>query len=176
MSYSSMSTWNPFDQLYELVDFSSNWPMEGEDDLAGYYKHFLSLSEPLVFFHNLSKRECNKLFLQGFHPDDHAMFFPYIINKRPNQLLGDFDFWEVFNVAKTMLSHRRLAAEAEAVHRRKLVWEEEDQELEYFIRGMHSLSVHNPRYAILYRQCTRRFPDVAEDLPKPEPLPKLEQE
>jgi len=176
MSYSSMPTRNLFDRLYELVDFSSNWPMEGEDDLAGYYECFLSLSEPLVFFCNLSKRECNKLFLQGFHPDDHATFFPYIINKHPNQLPGDFDFREVFNVAMTMLSHRRLAAKAKAMCRRKLVREEEDRELEYFIRGMHSLSIHDPRYAILYRQCTRRFLDVAEHLPKPEPLPKLEQE
>jgi len=150
--------------------------MEGEDDLAGYYERFLSLSKPLVFFRNLSKRECNKLFLQGFHPDDRATFFPYIIDKHPNQLPGDFDFREVFNVAKTMLSRRRLAAEAEAARRRKLAREEEDRELEYLIRGMHSLSVHDSRYAILYRQCARRFPDVAEHLPKPEPLPELEQE
>ena len=58
--------------------------MEGEDDLAGYYEHFLSLSEPLLFFRDLSKRECNKLFLQRFHPDDHATLFPYLIDKRPN--------------------------------------------------------------------------------------------
>jgi hypothetical protein len=31
--------------------------MEGENDLARYYERFLALSEPLLFFHNVSKRE-----------------------------------------------------------------------------------------------------------------------
>ena len=53
MSYSRMPTQNLFDRLYELVYFSSNWPMEGEDDVAGYYERFLSLSKPLLFFCNL---------------------------------------------------------------------------------------------------------------------------
>src|SRR5260221_1404556 len=108
-----MPTRNPFDRLYELVDFSSNWPMEGEDDLAGYYEHFLSLSEPLLFFRNLSKRECNKLFLQGFHPDDHATLFPYLIDKRPNQLPEDLDFREVFDIANAVPSRRILKARSE---------------------------------------------------------------
>src|SRR5260221_5822379 len=112
MSYSSMPTRNPFDRLYDLVDFSSHWPMEGEDDLAGYYERFLSLSEPLLFFCNLSRRECNKLFWQGFHPDDRAMLFPYLIDKRPNQLPGDSDSREVFNVAMSVLFRRRLHTEA----------------------------------------------------------------
>ena len=89
--------------------------MEGEDDLAGYYEHFLSLSKPLLFFRNLSKRECNKLFLQGFHSDDRATLFPYLIDERPSQLPEDFDFREVYNIANAVLSRRLLKAEAEAI-------------------------------------------------------------
>jgi len=62
----------------------------------------------------LSKRECNKLFLQGFHPDNHATLFPYLIDKRPSQLPEDFDFREIFNIANAVLSRRILKAEAEA--------------------------------------------------------------
>jgi hypothetical protein len=43
--------------LYDFVHASSRWYMEGENDLARYYEHFLALSEPLLFFHNVSKRE-----------------------------------------------------------------------------------------------------------------------
>ena len=41
---------------------------------------------------------------------------------------------------------------------------------------MHSLSDHDSRHAIFYRQCACRFPDVAEGLPKPEPLAEPEQD
>ena len=146
--------------------------MEGEDDLARYYERFLALSEPLHFFRYLPKKERNKLFWQGFHPDDRTMLFPYLVNKRPNQLPGDFNFREVFNIAHAVFSRRRLAAEANAACRRKLAREEEDLELEYLIRSIHGLPIHDHTYAILYSRLACRFPDVAEELAKPEPLPE----
>jgi len=94
--------------------------MEDEDNLASYFKRFQTLRDPLLFFHYLSKKECNKLFWQGFHPDDYTTLFPYLIDKCSNQLPGDFDFREAFNIAYAVLSCRRLKAEAEAAQQRKL--------------------------------------------------------
>ena len=45
---------------------------------------------------------------------------------------------------------------------------EEDRELEDIIRKIHGLSVRDPAYATLYFQCKRRFPDIAQELAKPE--------
>lgn len=101
-------------RLYEFVDISSMWYMEGENDLARYYECFLALSEPLLFFHYISKRERNRLFWQGFHPDDRSMLSPYVFGRRPNQSPGNFDFRDVFNIAHTVFSRRWLEAEAEA--------------------------------------------------------------
>jgi len=94
MAYSSTTTRSRFNrqELYNYVNWSSNFPMEDEDDLASYFERFQTLSDPLLFFRYLSKKECNKLFWQGFHPDDYTTLFPYLIDKCPNQLPGDFDF------------------------------------------------------------------------------------
>jgi len=116
--------------------------MEDEDDLASYYKCFLDLTEPLLFFRYLSKRESNELFWQGFHPNDRAMLFPYLIDKRPNQRPGaNLNFKELFNLAHPIFSHRRLAAEA--ARQTKLAWEEENRELKRMITSMHRLSIYN---------------------------------
>ena len=147
-----MPTQSFLDKLYDFVDWSSCWPMEGEDDLASYYERFLSLSEPALFFHDVSRRECNKLFWQGFHPNDRSMLSPYVFGKQPNQSPGNIDFRDLFNIAHSVFSRRmfetQAKAEAEAVHHWKLTWEE-DQKHDYLLTNMH---------------------DVTEQLAKPEPL------
>ena len=154
-----------------FVDYSSSLLMEDEDDLASYYRLFLDLIEPLLFFLYVSKRESNELFWQGFHPDDRAMLSPYLVNKRANQWPGaNLNFKELFNLAHAIFSDRRLAAEA--ARQRRLAWKEENRELKRLITNMHELSIDDPAYAVLYRQCARRFPDVAEGLPKPKALPE----
>src|SRR6266478_10250317 len=39
------------------------------------------------------------------------------------------------------------------------------------VTKLQSLSVHEPTYLVLYTQCQKRFPDIAENLPKPQLLP-----
>jgi hypothetical protein len=46
--------------------------------------------------------------------------------------------------------------------------EEEDLSLSDLIRKMHGLSIRDANYAVLYAQCKRRFPEIAQDLAKPE--------
>ena len=73
------------------------------------------LSEPLLFFRDISRRECDQLFWQGLHPDDRSMLSPHLFKKCPNQSPGaNFDFQELFHLAYAVFTHRRLAAEAEA--------------------------------------------------------------
>ena len=101
---------------------------------------------------------------------------PYLIDRRPNQLPGDFDFREVFNIPHAVFSRRRLKAEAKAAHRRKLAQADEDRELVHLVVDMHRLSVHDHAYAVLYRRCARLFLYIAADLHKPEPLPEPKQD
>jgi hypothetical protein len=54
------------------------------------------------------------------------------------------------------------------MHRRQLVQEEEDEELNYLVTCLHNTSAHNYAYLELFKQCTRRFPDLASRLCKPE--------
>jgi hypothetical protein len=46
--------------------------------------------------------------------------------------------------------------------------EEEDRELDKLMDKLHSLSIQERSYAILYARCVHRFPDIAQSLPKPE--------
>jgi hypothetical protein len=45
---------------------------------------------------------------------------------------------------------------------------DEDRELADLITKLHGLSVRDPTYAVLYVQCKHRFPQVAQDLVRPE--------
>jgi len=143
-------------KLYSLVDWSSKWLMEDEIDVARYYESFQTLADCLHFFRHISKKECNKLFWQGFHCKDHAVLTPYLTNQRHVHPGADFDFHELFSLAYNFFAHRRLTAEAEAAQR----WREEDQELEQLIIGMWNRPSNDPTYAVLYRQCACRFPNA----------------
>lgn len=44
----------------------------------------------------------------------------------------------------------------------------EDRKLADIITKIHGLSVHDPTYAVLYAQCKWRFPDIAQELAKPD--------
>src|SRR5712691_6977616 len=174
MSYSHRSTQRQADKqrLYEFVDNSSKWLMEDEDDMAQYFKHFNTISKPLLYFHRISRMDCNKLFWQGFHPDDRARLLPYLGGRHSIRQPGEkFNFQELFDRVHAVFSQWRLEdeeAEAEAVQ-----WQREhDWELEQLIRGMWARSSDNPTYAVLYRQCARHFPNALRGVPKPEPLPK----
>ena len=100
MSYSHRTAWNGSDKQkhYNYVNWSAKHLMEDEDDVAEYFKCFQALSKPVLYLYGISRRECNELFWQGFHLDDHAMLFPHIIDRRPFWKPGpDFDFRELFN-------------------------------------------------------------------------------
>ena len=185
MSYSHRTARNGSDKqkLYNYVDWSAKHLMEDEDNVAEYFKCFQALSKPVLYLYGISRRECNELFWQGFHPDDRAMLFPHIIDRCPFRKPGpDFDFRELFDRIHAIFYQWTLedeAAEAEAVRQRKLAREEDDQELERLIRGMWEQSHRDPTYAVLYRQFARRFPDLPEQftwLPKPKPLPDRTQD
>ena len=163
-------------ELYSLVDHSSKWLMEDEIDVARYYESFQTLADRLHFFCYISKKECNKLFWQGFHCKDRVALTPYLTNQHHVCPGADFDFRELFGLAYNFLGHRRLTAEAEAEAKAKAEaaqqWREDDQELKRLITGMWDRSRDDPTYAVLYRQCTRCFPNALQGVPKPEPLPK----
>ena len=185
MSYSSTRTRSRFSRqkLQDLVNWSARHLMKDEDDVAEYFEHFQSLSDPLIYSKFMTKRECNELFWKGFHCDNRAMLYSHIVDRRPFRKPGaDFDFRELFDRIHAIFYQWTLedeAAEAEAVRRRKLAREEDNQELERLIRGMWERSHCDSTYAVLYRQFARRFPDLPEQftwLPKPEPLPDRTQD
>jgi len=105
--------------------------MEDEDNITDYFDDFRTLADPLVSSCRMSRRECNKLFWQGFHADDRAMLYPRLIGRHPFQKPGaDFDYQELFNRIHTIFAQWRRedkAAEAEAERQRKL---EDDHELD----------------------------------------------
>ena len=138
MSYSYRLTRRQTDKqrLYEFVDDSSEWVMEDEDDVVHYFKAFKAISKPLLYFNCISSTDCNKLFWQGFHPNDHARLLPYLGGRQSIQQPGErFDFQELFKWVHAIFFQWRLEdeeAEAEAAQRQR----EEDQELERLITGM----------------------------------------
>ena len=80
MSYSSMPNWCQVitQELFDVVDWSSKSCMENEDNLSGYDTVFWSLCDPLLTSHYMSLRECEDLFWQGFHPNNHTKITPEI--------------------------------------------------------------------------------------------------
>ena len=139
MSYGRRTARNGSDKqkLYDYVNWSAKHLMEDEDDVAEYFEHFQALSKPVLYCYGISGRECNELFWQGFHPDDHAILYPHIVNSCPFWKPGpDFDFRKLFDKVHDIFYQWSLedkAAEAEAARRRKLAQEEEDQKLECLI-------------------------------------------
>jgi len=102
-------------ELYNLVSQSSKQLIEDKINMYHYFGHFWILSGPLLSSGYVSDTECNELFWQGFHPNDHAILLPYLVDKCPNQWPGaDFNFKELFGLAHIFISHRRPAARAKA--------------------------------------------------------------
>ena len=62
--------------LQDLIDWSSKRFIRDEVNMAKYFKDFWSLTCSLLYFDYLSESKCHKLFLQGFHPKDHAKITP----------------------------------------------------------------------------------------------------
>jgi hypothetical protein len=121
MSYSSTHTWSQFSRqkLQNFVDWSAKHLIKDEDDVAEYFEHFQSISNPLIYSKFMTKRECNELFWKGFHRDDCAMLYSHIVDRRPFQKPGaDFNFRELFDRIHTIFYQWTLkdeAAEAEAM-------------------------------------------------------------
>ena len=65
-------------EIYNLVDWSSQWCIKDEDDIADYITAFWLLCEPLLTSYYMSLTECKDLFWQGFHPDDCAKISPQV--------------------------------------------------------------------------------------------------
>jgi len=63
-------------ELRNLVDKTSQWGMEGEDDVKEYTTVFWYCCQPLIALGHMSLGECEELYLQGFHPDVCARFPP----------------------------------------------------------------------------------------------------
>ena len=60
------------EDLYDLVQFSSERPKFCEADVLQFYQHFLALSNPLICAHYLTDIQRDTEFWYGFHPDDCA--------------------------------------------------------------------------------------------------------
>ena len=120
MSYSSTRTQSRFSRqkLQDLVDWSAKHLMKDKDDVAEYFERFQSLSDRLIYFQLMTKRECNELFWKGFHCDDRAMLYPHIVDRRSSRRPGsEFNFRELFDKIYDIFYQWRLedeAAEAEA--------------------------------------------------------------
>jgi len=156
--------------LQEFIDQSSKQLVEDDINVAHYFECFRTLSNPLISYGYVSEKECNKLFFQGFHPDTHCLLRRHIIDMRRKLRPGaNFDFQDLFDIAHTFFRRIRLAVEAKAT-RQKLAQEGEDWELKQLISGMWDLSIHDPTYAVLYRQCAHHFPKALQGVPKPEPM------
>jgi hypothetical protein len=52
--------------------------MKDADDVAGYVTVFWALCEPLLMSYYMLLTECEDLFWQGFHPDDHVLLSPEV--------------------------------------------------------------------------------------------------
>jgi len=118
-------------ELHDLINWSSTWPMKDEDDVADYFDDFQALGDPLVFSGHMSTKECNKLFWQGFHANDCTMLYPHIVDRCSLWKPGaDFNYQELFDQIHPIFAQWRLedkAAKAEAKRQRML---EDDQELD----------------------------------------------
>ena len=142
--------------------------MEDEIDVAHYFKRFRTLSDPLLFYRCMSKRECDMLFWKGFHVNNRAALLPYLLDKRPNQQPGaTLSFRELFDLAYPFLTRKRLAMEAKAKAKAET---EAIRQVVPLMRNVQNenLSIHNEAYSALYRQCIHIIPELAEVLPKPE--------
>ena len=93
--------------------------MKDEDNVTEYFERFRSISDPLIYFKFMTKRECNKLFWKGFHHDDCTMLYPHIVDRHSSRRPGsEFNFRELFDKIYDIFYQWRLedkAAEAEAV-------------------------------------------------------------
>jgi hypothetical protein len=80
MSYSSLTDQCQVieQEVYNLVDWSSQWCMKDEDDVANYVTAFWALCEPLLTFYYMSLTEREDLFWQGFHPDNCVLLSPKV--------------------------------------------------------------------------------------------------
>jgi hypothetical protein len=65
-------------EVYNLIDWSSQWHMKDADDVASYVTVFWALCEPLLTSYYMSLTECEDLFWQGFYPDDHVLLSPKV--------------------------------------------------------------------------------------------------
>ena len=157
-------------QLYELVVNSANWLMEDEDELDQYFEAFKAISRPLVDSNVISRTDRNRMFWRGFHPDDRAALSPYLIDQHHICPGADFNFRDLHSLAYNFFAHRRLAAEAEAETRQRV--DQVDQLMTRARAENETLNTHDEAYDTLYRQCVRIIPELANELPKPEPLPK----
>jgi len=70
------------------------------------------------------RSECNQLFWQGFHPNDHARLLPYLVGRRSTWEPGvEFNFQELFNRVHAIFSqwrHEDEEAKAEDMRQWKL--------------------------------------------------------
>jgi len=78
MSHSIIPTELQLDkqELHNLIDKTSQWCMEGKDDIKEYTTVFWYCCQPLITLGHMSLEECKELYLQGFHPDVCARFPP----------------------------------------------------------------------------------------------------
>jgi len=170
MAHSSTHVQNMLDkqELDNFVYWSSKCLMEDEIDVARYFERFQTLSDPLLFYQCMSKRECDMLFWKGFHVNNRTALLPYLLDKCPNQQPGaTLSFRELFDLAYPFLACKRLTTEAEAKAKAETeaVWQ-----VVPLMRNVQNenLSIHDEAYSALYRQCIHIIPELAEVLPKPE--------
>ena len=87
--------------------------MKDEDNIIDYFNDFRAQSADLIHFNLMTRRECNKLFWQGFHCANCARLYPHLVNRHSFRKPGpDFNFWELSDRVHDIFAQWRLEDEA----------------------------------------------------------------
>ena len=91
--------------LKDLVQLSSKYRMRDENDVLEYYRHFLTISNPLVAANQITADDCSAEFFLGFHPDDRNVLESRLFSMKPNQPEHKpYDLEDVFTAAQRYFS------------------------------------------------------------------------
>lgn len=93
--------------LQDFVDISAKTRMRDEDDVMTYYRHFLTLSNPLLNKQRITDNERNVEFFQGFHPDDRKLLTLRLFAMKPDHP-EPYDLEDVVTAARRQFSGLQL--------------------------------------------------------------------
>jgi hypothetical protein len=178
--------------LQVFIEQSAQNRLADEDDLITYHCRFLEFSRRLRTANQLTEEEQDAYFFHGFHPRDCDILKNRLFAMdptRPQNQAPDFD-----NTLKAAYSyiandhfHRpsiHTTSDNNDTHfsmdtqqprsrqKQDRVDDSKPPPEEYslgdLIRKMHKLTTHDEEYVVLYAQCKQRYPNIAQELRKPE--------